>query len=88
MSMTRTTVYLSHDAKHRLLRAARRHHRSEADLIREAIDRLLATEPDRSEVALPVFENLDPSLPDRVDAELASGFGADGVSWPGEGDGT
>ncbi len=41
MSMMRTTVYLTQEAKHLLTLAARRQHRSEAELIREAIDRLL-----------------------------------------------
>jgi predicted transcriptional regulator len=44
MSMTRITVYLSQDAKRRLSLAARRRHRSEAELIRDAIDRLLGEE--------------------------------------------
>ncbi|MFC0860856.1 CopG family transcriptional regulator [Sphaerimonospora cavernae] len=77
----RTTVYLSADAKHRLSQAARRRHRSEAELIREAIDRLLADEPARPTATLPVFDALDASLPDRVEEELAAGFGADGFSW-------
>jgi hypothetical protein len=51
--MTRTTVYLSQDAKRRLSLAARRH-RSEAELIRDAIDRLLAEEPERPRPNPPV----------------------------------
>ena len=47
MAMTRTTVYLSQDAKRRLSAAARRRHRSEVELIRDAIDQLLADEPER-----------------------------------------
>ena len=39
------TVYLSQDAKRRLAVAARRRHRSEGELIRDAINRLLANEP-------------------------------------------
>src|ERR1700676_3805523 len=81
MSMMRTTVYLSQDAKHRLSQAARRRHRSEAELIREAIDHLLAAEPDRPVPDLPVFDDLEASLPDSVDELLAAGFGADGFSW-------
>ncbi|HEX5493203.1 MAG TPA: CopG family transcriptional regulator [Mycobacteriales bacterium] len=79
--MTRTTVYLTRQAKHRLAVAARRRHRSEAELIREAIDQLLAAEPHHPTPTLPVFDDLDPSLPDRVDEELARGFGADGFGW-------
>lgn len=81
MSMIRTTVCLSQDAKRRLTPAAHRRHRSEAELIREAIENLLAAEPTRPTPTLPVFDELDPALPDRVDVELASGFGADGFRW-------
>ena len=81
MSMMRTTVYLTQEAKHLLTLAARRQHRSEAELIREAIDRLLLAEPARPAPELPVFDDLDASLPDQVDEVLAAGFGADGFSW-------
>lgn len=81
MSMTRTTVYLSDDAKRRLTRAAKRRQQSEAELIRKAIEDLLAEEPARPIAALPTFDDLDPALPDRVDEALAGGFGADGFSW-------
>lgn len=77
MSMTRTTVCLSQEAKHRLTRAARRRHRSEAELIREALDHLLASEPTRPRLTLPIFDDRDPTLGDRVDEVLAEGFGAD-----------
>ncbi len=43
--MVRTTVYLSQDAKSRLVVAAERHRCSEAELIRQAVDLLLASEP-------------------------------------------
>jgi hypothetical protein len=78
MTMTRTTVYLSLDAKRRLSAAARRQHRSEAELIRSAIDQLLAAEPERPRPAPPEFD-LDPSIVDHVDEHLADGFGADGL---------
>ena len=79
MSMTRTTVYLDQDAKRRLAAAARRRHRSEAELIREAIDTLLLAEPVRPKPRLPLFTGVDHTLADRVDEILAEGFGADGL---------
>lgn len=83
MSMTRTTVYLSLDAKRRLSAAARRRHRSEAELIREAVDQLLAGEPERPRPNPPQL-GLDPAVVDNVDEHLSAGFGADGlesISW-------
>jgi Ribbon-helix-helix protein, copG family len=84
MSRTRATVYLSQDAKRRLSQAARRRHRSEAELIRDAIDRLLAEEPERPRPDPPKFA-FDLAIVDRVDEHLAAGFGRDGLAegeWP------
>jgi Ribbon-helix-helix protein, copG family len=84
MSMTRTTVYLSRDAKRRLSQAARRRRRSEAELIREAIDCLLAEEPERPRPNPPKFA-FDPVIVDKLDDHLAAGFGSDGLGegeWP------
>ncbi|MBS2962528.1 CopG family transcriptional regulator [Actinocrinis puniceicyclus] len=78
MSMTRTTVYLSRDAKQRLSLAARRRHRSEAELIRDAIDRLLAEEPERPKPNPPALD-MAPSVADDVDAHLSAGFGEHGL---------
>lgn len=78
MTMTRTIVYLSLDAKRRLSAAAHRRHRSEADLIRDAIGRLLAEEPERPRPSPPRFD-LDPSVADHVDDHLSAGFGAAGL---------
>jgi hypothetical protein len=78
MSMTRTTVYLSHDAKRRLGLAARRRRRSEADLIRHAIDQMLADEPEAPTPNPPELA-IDPSVADRVDEHLSKGFGMDGM---------
>lgn len=78
MTMTRTTVYLSHDAKRRLSAAAQRQHRSEADLIRDAISRLLAEEPESPRPNPPRLD-LDPSVADHVDEHLSAGFGAAGL---------
>ena len=83
MTMTRTTVYLSLDAKRRLSAAAHRRHRSEAELIREAVDQLLAGEPERPRPNPPQLD-LEPALIDNVDDNLSAGFGADGlegISW-------
>jgi Ribbon-helix-helix protein, copG family len=77
--MTRTTVYLSHESKRRLSAAARRRHRSEAELIRDAIDRLLAEEPERPKPSPPLLD-LDPSIVDQVDEHLSAGFGMDGLA--------
>jgi len=76
--MTRTTVYLSEDAKRRLSLAARRRRRSEAELIRHAIDLLLAEEPERPKPNPPEL-SIDPSVADQVDDHLSAGFGADGT---------
>jgi hypothetical protein len=78
MSMTRTTVYLSLDDKRRLSAAARRQRRSEAELIRDAISRLLAAEPERPRPNPPRFD-VDPSIADHVDEQLSAGFGAAGL---------
>lgn len=83
MTMTRTTVYLTQDAKRRLSAAARRRHRSEAELIRDAIDHLLADEPERPRPRPPQLD-LDPAVIDHVDEQLSEGFGAagfEGASW-------
>jgi Ribbon-helix-helix protein, copG family len=71
MTMTRTTVYLPLDVKRRLSAAAHRQHRSEADLIRDAISRLLAEEPKSPRPNPPSFD-LDPSVADHVDEHLSA----------------
>ena len=71
-------MYLSQDAKRRLSIAARRRRRSEAELIRAAIDRLLADEPERPKPNPPDL-TIDPAIADNVDEHLAVGFGADGM---------
>jgi len=83
--MTRTTVYLPAESKRRLTAAARRRRRSEAELIRDAIDRLLAEEPSRPQPNPPTFD-VDPAIVDHVDEHLSTGFGADGLeaaTWRG-----
>ena len=74
MTMTRTTVYLPLDAKRRLSAAAHRQHRSEAELIRDAVSRLLAEEPESPRPNPPRFD-LDPAVVDHADEYLSAGFG-------------
>jgi Ribbon-helix-helix protein, copG family len=78
MTMTRTTVYLPLDAKRRLSAAAHRQHRSEAELIRDAVSRLLAEEPESPRPNPPQFD-LDPAVVDHVDEYLSAGFGTAGL---------
>lgn len=71
--VTKTTVYLPTDLKRALQRTATASGRSEADLIREAIARLIdRTAPPAPKGAL--FASGDRSLAENVDAALA-GFG-------------
>ena len=56
----------------------------EAELIRDAIDRPLAEEPERPKPDPPKFA-FDPAVVDSVDDHLAAGFGRDGLAeggWP------
>jgi Arc/MetJ-type ribon-helix-helix transcriptional regulator len=72
--MIKTTVYLPEDMKARIEQTATREGRSEADVIRQAIDRY-TTPRERPRARLPLFETLrDPLFAERVDEELA-GFG-------------
>lgn len=79
--MVKTTVYLPEQTKQRLARAAVRRHRSEAELIRDAIEQLLQSEPPVRRPALGIFDSGDPSFAERADEILAEGFGRDGVDW-------
>jgi Arc/MetJ-type ribon-helix-helix transcriptional regulator len=74
--MVKTTVYLSEDLKAALERAASEEHRSEADLIREAI-RARVDRQVRARPRVPLVERSlgDPTAAERVD-DLLSGFGA------------
>lgn len=72
--MKKTTVYLPDDLKAALERVAGAQGRSEADLIRQAVwDLTRSLEPPRPR--LPLFASGDPTLAERVDEELARGFG-------------
>ena len=71
--MRKTTIYLPDGLKRELERAAAREGRSEADLIRGALERALAqAAPPRPR--LPLFRSGDPTLAERLE-EALSGFG-------------
>jgi hypothetical protein len=70
--MTKTTVYLPRDLKRALAKAARQRDRSEAELIREAIARLVSEEAPRPK--LPLFQSTGPSIAEDVSTAL-NGFG-------------
>lgn len=70
--MFKSTIYLPEELKRRLSRLARRRGRSEASLIREALDRLTAAEGPRP--TTPLFSSNDPHLAEQVD-EALRGFG-------------
>ena len=68
----RTTIYLPEDLKNSLARAAHEAGRTEADLIREGVERLLQSR--HAEPKLPLFSSGKPNLAENVD-ELLTGFG-------------
>ncbi len=70
--MIKTTVYLTQHTKRRLAALAARQGRSEAELVREAIDRLVSEAPRKPRY--PLFRSGDPTLARRAD-ELLKGFG-------------
>lgn len=72
----RTTVYLPDDLKAALERTAERERRTEADIIRESLATALAArERPRPRVPLGNYSLGDPTIAERVDEILASGFG-------------
>ena len=71
--MIKTTVYLDEEAKRALAVMARAQERSEAELIRSAIDQLIESEQP-PKPRLPLFSSADPGLAERVD-EVLNGFG-------------
>jgi hypothetical protein len=68
----RTTIYLPDNLKSTLARAAQDEGRSEADLIREGLERLL--EARQPEPRLPLFSSGKPDLAEKAE-ELLAGFG-------------
>ncbi len=69
--MEKTTVYLTSEQKRALVQAARATGRSEAELIREGIERVTRG---TAEPRLPLFASDQPDLAERVD-EALRGFG-------------
>ncbi len=72
--MVKTTLYLPKELKQRIETAARREGRSEAAIIREALDHYVRP-GHRPKAGL--FSSGDPTLAERVDDLLAEGFGHD-----------
>jgi Arc/MetJ-type ribon-helix-helix transcriptional regulator len=72
--MKRTTVYLPDELKAALERTAAAEGRSEAEVVRAAV--AAATTAHASPAPrLPLFASRDETLAERVDEELARGFG-------------
>ncbi|MEE8586866.1 MAG: CopG family transcriptional regulator [Acidobacteriota bacterium] len=71
--MRRTTVYLPENLKRDLERVARAERRSEADLIREGVQRVVESHSSPAP-HIPLFESEDPTLAEKVDEHLR-GFG-------------
>ncbi len=72
--MRRTTVYLPDELKAALERTAAAEGKSEAEIVRAAL--AAATEAHAHPAPrVPLFEGTDPTLAERVDDELARGFG-------------
>ncbi len=72
--MRRTTIYLPDELKAALERTAAAEGRSEAEVVRSALASATATHaypPPR----LPLFSSGDETLAERMDEELAHGFG-------------
>lgn len=72
--MKRTTIYLPDDLKAALERTATTEGRSEAEVVRSALASATASHA-YPLPRLPLFESGDPTLAERVDEELARGFG-------------
>jgi Arc/MetJ-type ribon-helix-helix transcriptional regulator len=72
--MKRTTVFLPDELKLALERTAAVQGKSEAEVIRAAIRAATAADA-YPQPRLPLFDSGDPMLAERVDEELAAGFG-------------
>jgi len=74
--MVKTTIYLPAELKRRVERAAQTQRRSEADVIRRALDSAVpALEYPRP--TLPLFKSGRGDIAERVEELLAEGFGRD-----------
>jgi Arc/MetJ-type ribon-helix-helix transcriptional regulator len=74
--MRKTTVYLPDVLKDRLAALARRERRSEADLVREAVERLTSERPPAPRIPLVRDSGAPTDLAENDEAYLA-GFGED-----------
>ncbi len=72
----KTTVYLPDALKARLKRFAEETQASEAEVIREAIDRF-TNDRERPRPTLPLFDSGQVDFAENVDEILAQGFGQD-----------
>lgn len=72
--MKRTTVYLPDELKAALKRTAAAQGKSEAEVMRSALASATADQAYPSP-KVPLFESGDATLAERVDEELAEGFG-------------
>jgi len=72
--MRRTTIYLPDELKLALERTAAAQGTSEAEVVRHALIAATA-EPSAPTLRIPLFDSGDASLAERVDDELAAGFG-------------
>jgi plasmid stability protein len=74
--MRRTTVYLPDELKAALERTAAAQGTSEAEIVRGALA-AATIEQAHPKPRLPLFDSGDSTLSERVDDELAAGFGSD-----------
>lgn len=74
--MKKTTVYLPDVLKAQLERVAEEKQTSEAEVIREAIDRF-TNDRERPRPTLPLFDSGQVDFAENVDEILAQGFGQD-----------
>ncbi len=72
--MRRTTIYLPDELKAALERTAAAQGTSEAEIVHSAVASATAAEA-HPRSRLPLFDSGDPTLADRVEDELAAGFG-------------
>jgi hypothetical protein len=70
----RTTIYLPDELKAALERTAAARGTTEAEVVRSALSSVTADHAYPAPT-LPLFESGDPTLAERVDEELAEGFG-------------
>jgi Arc/MetJ-type ribon-helix-helix transcriptional regulator len=74
MRMEKTTVYLPADLKRAIARLARARKCSDAEVIRDALARLVAASESPAP-KLPLFRSRGESIAHQVDEVLAKGFG-------------